>query len=79
MTGHRHGMGIFDSMDFTTWGWQEWGIIGVGLYFAVSIIGDIGKGSRKISGYRSKGRTRKKKRAEIKARMAKLKAEYEGT
>jgi cell division protein FtsB len=64
-------------MDFTTWSWPEWGIIGVGLYFAISIIGDIGKTSRRISGSRAKSRTRKKKRADIKAKIAKLQSEYE--
>jgi hypothetical protein len=77
MGRHRHGLGIFDSMDFTTWSWPEWGIIGVGLYFAISIIGDIGKTSRRISGSRAKSRTRKKKRADIKAKIAKLQSEYE--
>jgi hypothetical protein len=71
-------MGIFDTADLSQWGWQEWGIILVGGYFVLSLIGDIGAGSRKISSYRSKGRTRRKKRAEIKARMAKLKEEYQG-
>jgi hypothetical protein len=78
MGRHHHGMGIFDTTDFSQWGWQEWGIILVGGYFVLSLIGDIGAGSRKISSYRSKGRTRRKKRAEIKARMAKLKEEYQG-
>jgi hypothetical protein len=74
--GH-HGMGLFDSMDFTTWGWQEWGIIGAGAYLVMSIIGDIGKGSRRVSGYRSKSRKRRQRRSELKQKMAELKSEYE--
>jgi hypothetical protein len=39
------GLGLFDSgMDFTTWGWPEWGIVGVGIYAALSMLGDTKRG-----------------------------------
>jgi hypothetical protein len=41
--GHSHGtagLGLFDSMDWTTWGVGEWTCIGVGAYVLLSIIGD---------------------------------------
>lgn len=35
----KGGLGLFDSgMDFTTWGWQEWGIVIVGGYVALSTV-----------------------------------------
>ena len=39
------GLGLFDAgMDFTTWGWPEWGIVGVGVYAAMSLLGDTKRG-----------------------------------
>ena len=35
--GCRAGLGLFDSMDPTTWGWQEWLTVGVGGYMLTSI------------------------------------------
>ena len=33
------GLGLFDSgMDFTTWGWQEWLVVGLGGYVATSVL-----------------------------------------
>ena len=31
------GLGVFDSMDPTSWGWQEWAIVGAGGYILVSM------------------------------------------
>ena len=37
---HKHGMGLFDSMDWTTWGAGEWTAIAVGAYVLMSLVGD---------------------------------------
>jgi len=47
--GHCRGLGLFDSMDFTTWGWSEWGMVAGGLYLLGSVLGDVGRTKRKIS------------------------------
>jgi hypothetical protein len=52
MGRHRHGMGLFDTADFTTWGWGEWLTIGAGVYFVLSLAGDTSravKSTRKAS------------------------------
>jgi hypothetical protein len=42
---HDHaGLGLFDSMDWTTWGLGEWTAIGIGTYVLMSIIGDTKRG-----------------------------------
>jgi len=46
--GHDHGMGLFDSMDPTTWGPGEFIVAGVGGYLAVKLAGDASKGARKV-------------------------------
>jgi hypothetical protein len=38
--GHAHGVGLFDSMDPTTWGIGEYGTLAVGAYVALSAWGD---------------------------------------
>lgn len=41
--GGRHdhaGLGLFDSMDWTTWGLGEWTAIAIGSYVLLSVIGD---------------------------------------
>lgn len=40
-------MGLFDSMDPTTWGAGEYITLGVGGYLAVKLFGDVGKGAKK--------------------------------
>lgn len=43
--GHDHaGLGLFDSMDWTTWGVGEWTAIGIGAYVLLSVIGDTRRG-----------------------------------
>jgi hypothetical protein len=42
------GMGLFDSMDFTTWGVGEWGTIAVGAYIVISLFNDAGRATRTI-------------------------------
>lgn len=46
--GHDHGMGLFDSMDPTTWGTGELIVAGVGGYLAVKLVGDLGKGGKRV-------------------------------
>lgn len=62
--GGYRGMGLFDSMDFTTWGWQEYLAIGAAAYFGLKLIGDIGRGAstvRKAARARSTRRARKQR------------------
>jgi hypothetical protein len=43
------GLGLFDSgMDFTTWGWPEWAIVGTGVYAALSLLGDSKRGYQRV-------------------------------
>jgi hypothetical protein len=42
------GLGLFDSADWTAWGLGEWATIGLGLYVGMSILGDVGRGARKV-------------------------------
>ena len=43
--GHDHaGLGLFDSMDWTTWGAGEWTAMAIGAYVLLSIIGDTRRG-----------------------------------
>jgi len=42
------GLGLFDSMDFTTWGVAEWGIVAVGAYLVLSLAGDVGRGTKRV-------------------------------
>jgi hypothetical protein len=50
--GHDHGpysgMGLFDSMDPTTWGVGEYAVAAVGGYLAVKLAGDVSKTTRKV-------------------------------
>jgi len=46
LRGHRHGMGLFDSADFTTWGLGEWGILAAGAYLVMSLAGDTKRAVR---------------------------------
>jgi hypothetical protein len=44
------GLGLFDSgMDFTTWGWPEWALVGVGVYAGLSLLGDTKRGVQRAS------------------------------
>jgi hypothetical protein len=44
----RRGLGFFDSMDFTTWGWQEWLSIAAAGYLGLKLIGDVGRGTGRV-------------------------------
>lgn len=51
--GQCSGLGLFDAgMDFTTWSWPEWGIVGVAVYALLSFVGDTKRGverTRRVS------------------------------
>jgi hypothetical protein len=62
--GHKHGIGLFDSTDFATWGMGEWATIGVGAYLLFSLIGDtkrVGGRVRKTVKRRSAARSKYEK------------------
>jgi Sec-independent protein translocase protein TatA len=65
------GIGLFDSMDFTEWGFAEWVIVILGAYTAVNLFGDVRSGTRRI---RKAAKSRSAKR-ERKARLQKQLAE----
>lgn len=69
------GLGLFDSMDFTTWGWMEWGTVFVGVYFVGSLLGDIGSARRRVRGSFSRRRSSAKKRGQLEESIRKKKRE----
>ena len=53
--GHQHGMGqgllntgLFASTDISQWSWMEWAALGVGVWGAANILGDVSKGARSV-------------------------------
>jgi hypothetical protein len=56
--------GLFSSTDISTWTW-EWGVLLVGGYFLIKVLGDVGKVRRKVS--RGSKKARKKRAALAKA------------
>jgi hypothetical protein len=58
----KRGMGLFDSGDWTAWGWGEWLTLAAGAYFLIKLVGDVGAGAgtvrRKVR--RRKARQRKR-------------------
>jgi hypothetical protein len=34
----RRGLGLFESMDFTTWGFGEWALVGLGAYMIFATV-----------------------------------------
>jgi hypothetical protein len=53
----NYGLGLFDSGgDWTSWGVGEWLTIAGGVYFVMSIFGDVGRGVGKVRGRRSSKR-----------------------
>ena len=45
----KQGLGLFDSMDFTTWGLGEWALVGIGAYLVLSIAGDTRRVASSVS------------------------------
>ena len=65
MMPHRpapRGMGLFDSMDVSTWGIGEWGLIIGGFYIAMKLFGDVGRVRGKVR--RSRSRAKRRERLE---------------
>jgi hypothetical protein len=54
------GLGLFDSMDFTSWGIAEWAVVGVGAYLVLSLAGDTRRAAVRVK--RSVRRRRNGKR-----------------
>ena len=47
--GNCGGLGLFDAgMDFTTWSWPEWALVGLGLYTLFSFVGDTKRGVTRV-------------------------------
>ena len=65
------GLGLFDSFDFTTWGWQEWLIVIFGVYAIGSLAMDTRSGVSRITKGARKRRSRKKKIGEATERLTK--------
>jgi hypothetical protein len=63
--GHAPGIGLFDSTDFTQWGFAEWGTIAVGAYLVISIFSDMGKASKTIKRGYSRRRSRSQRRERL--------------
>lgn len=65
------GLGLFDSTDFSTWGFGEYLVIAAGLYVGVKLLGDLGRAKKTVRRYR-KGRSAKA------ARRAQLERDLQG-
>ena len=70
--GGYRGMGLFDSLDFTTWGWGEWVALAAGAYFGTKLIGDIGKGARTVRKRVARRSLARAKRQRLKEELASL-------
>ncbi len=52
----------FESTDYTTWGWEEYGILGLLAYGVISAALDLGKGTKRAAkGAKKRYRKAKKK------------------
>jgi hypothetical protein len=71
-TDEHSGLGLFDSMDFTTWGIAEWAAIGFGLYIVGSVLGDFGRGRARVSKAVRKRKYSAKRKAELKKELGSL-------
>lgn len=77
--GLHRGMGLFDTpFDMSTWGWQEWGIAALAGYALFSMIFTSRSAQRSISRSSAARRKRKQKRGELKAKLARTRAELAG-
>jgi hypothetical protein len=59
------GLGLFDSMDMSTWGVGEWGVVAVGGYLAIKIFSDLSRGGRAVRKTVRRRRSRSAKRARL--------------
>lgn len=65
------GMGLFDSMSPTSWGWSEWILVAIGLYAIGSLFFQTRRGVRTVR-RTVKGRKRRKTAARVKKLQAEI-------
>ncbi len=59
----QFGLGLFDSMDFSTWGWMEWGAVLLGGYVLVSVLSTTKRGYGRVKrGFSKRRRTSKRRK-----------------
>ena len=76
--GRTRGLGLFDSMDFTTWGVGEWAVIGLGLFVLYSVFSTTKRGV-KSAGRKIRSRaTRKRRKEQLRRRIAEEQGELRG-
>lgn len=68
----QQGLGVFDSMDFTTWGFAEWAIIGVAAYTLLSFAGDTRRGYGRVRKVVRKRRRSARKKADLKQQLSQI-------
>ena len=71
------GLGLFDSMDFSTWGWTEWLVVLFGVYAVGSLAMDTRSGVGRITKGRRSRRSRRKKIGEATERLTKAQKRLE--
>jgi hypothetical protein len=65
------GLGLFDSgMDYTQWGWQEWGIVILGGYMVVSTLFTTKRAAKAV--YSIPGERRKRRAKSLREEADKL-------
>jgi hypothetical protein len=62
---HKHGLGLFDSTDISTWGVGEWSAIAVGLFIVGKLISGGRKATKAVKGYARRRARRSKALAAI--------------
>jgi hypothetical protein len=70
--GRCRGVGLFDSLDFSTWGIMEWGAVALGAYLLLSLWGDVGRTARRVRTSSSKRKRKAERRRELKEELATL-------
>jgi len=67
----QHGLGLFESgLDFSGWGIPEWGIMAVGGYLVISLVGDLLSAGRGVKKYGQRVAKRRAIRAKFKRELA---------
>jgi hypothetical protein len=61
------GLGLFDSTDYTTWGWMEWSVVAVGAFMIISTLRSLGRGGRRVARTYRKIRRAPQRRAKERA------------
>lgn len=68
----KFGMGLFDSLDPTTWGIAEWGALIAAGYLGLKLFGDVGKGVKRVRRAGAKRSLRAAKKKRLKEELASL-------